>query len=173
MIDPDMRPASGLFLTLYGALKRQRETENSLRELAKGCKNGRVSLELVNCFDPANYRFSVFDITLYYWLNEQIGEPICLFTIRDEGQGNQMNVITLDISNPDAKLEDLFTSLLFILASHYPDTLTRIAESENDILEKLRWGEEYVLAGKPRFKIKEQALYRDLVLPLLPPTECE
>lgn len=167
MQQPDMRPAIGLFLTLYGALKRFRDKEPSMKELSQEYKDNRFCKELVNCFDPASYRFSVFDITLDYWHHTDLNKEIALITIRDEGQGNHMNTISLDISDPNVTLEELWCNLLHILAFRYPDTLTRIAESGNDILENFTLSETYVLGGKHRFKEPLQELYISLTTPLL------
>ncbi|QCW23119.1 hypothetical protein HWC35_gp003 [Vibrio phage USC-1] len=167
MQQPDMRPAVGLFLTLYGALKRLRDQEPPMKELSQEYRDNRFCKELVNCFDPASYRFSVFDITLDYWFHKELNKEIALVTIRDEGQGNHMNTINLDISDPNITLETLWVNLLHILAFRYPDTLTRIAESGDDILENLSLGELYVLGGKHRFSEPLQTLYVSLTSPLL------
>lgn len=167
MQQPDIKPAIGLFLTLYGALKRLRDRESPMKELSREYKDNRFCKELVNCFDPASYRFSVFDITLDYWFHTELDKEVALVTIRDEGQGNHINTISLDISDPNVTLETLWCNLLHILAFRYPDTLTRIAESGNDILENFVLGEIYLLGGKHRFNESLQELYIALTTPLL------
>lgn len=158
----DMSPAEELFLSLHTAVSLVSNPDGLLRAIASESPDVKHSMELFNCFNPDTYHFAILEACVDFVQDKARNRPRVLFTLRDEGPASQMQVVSVDISDPQHSISDHWEALLTQLAFHYPNTLKRIAES-GTLINESRAMEVDRVAGNHKFCDYQKNFYRNMV----------